>query len=301
MNNSFILKDKNNNLEKTANVIVKFNYDEKDYLVYSIDENDQNCQIFVSRLILNSEGKYFIDNVMPEEKNKLSNIVYNIVILTPTDAKKGIDYDVLSKNLFDKFSVKLSSSINIMEIQEYYSNCSIAITNKLLAEAAFKFYEENLNKKEEAFVLPTWTAPIGVTLPTPVEVPEVNVSNNIETNTSNDMKVSDVDNKLNLESVSLVKDNLPKEELQKTPSNEESGLLTITPISAQEQNIPNPQAEKIAIISDPSLGLGINTPNRIDSNKAGFVTNKYVIIGTVGIVLAIVVVIVAFILISNIK
>ena len=43
--------------------IVKLNYENKEYLIYSIDENDQNKQIFISRLISNLEGEYFIENI----------------------------------------------------------------------------------------------------------------------------------------------------------------------------------------------------------------------------------------------
>ena len=81
MNKKIIVQDKNNNIKKEADTIIKFNFENKDYLIYSIEENEENRQIFVSKLILNSEGKYFIDNILPEEKGKLNNIVYNIVIL----------------------------------------------------------------------------------------------------------------------------------------------------------------------------------------------------------------------------
>ena len=111
MNKKIIVQDKNNNIQKEADTIIKFNFENKDYLIYSIEENEENRQIFVSKLILNSEGKYFIDNILPEEKGKLNNIVYNIVILTPTEAKKGIDGLLLINGLTDKFSVKLSTEI----------------------------------------------------------------------------------------------------------------------------------------------------------------------------------------------
>ena len=91
MNKKIIVQDKNNNIQKEADTIIKFNFENKDYLIYSIEENEENRQIFVSKLILNSEGKYFIDNILPEENGKLNNIVYNIVILTPTEEKKVID------------------------------------------------------------------------------------------------------------------------------------------------------------------------------------------------------------------
>ena len=105
MNKQFLLLDKINNLQKIANCIVKFNFDVKDYIIYYVDENDNNCQIFVSKLIVNSDGKYFIDNLVLEEKKRLNDIVYNIVILTPTEGQKGVSFDVLKNNLLNKLRI----------------------------------------------------------------------------------------------------------------------------------------------------------------------------------------------------
>lgn len=297
MNKSFILTDKNNE-QKVAFEIVKFNYGGIDYLIYSIDENQQNSQIFVSQLILNSEGKYFIDNILPEEKNKLSNIVYNIVILTPTEAQKGISFEELSKNLLDKFSVKLHSNLPILENQEYYNNCSIALTNKLLVNNAIKFYEDNLNKEEKETIneLPTWTAPIEATAPTPIGITDnidsldtivsIEPSETVKVNENILQPVVQTNEPL----VNTYKDNISNNMLSSTMDVNLS----------QEEVLPNPQAQKLAIISDPSLGFGISD-NNLPKEKAGFANTKYIVIGTVCLVLAVVVVIVAYILISNMK
>lgn len=294
MNKCFTLLDKNN-IQKVANEIVKFNFEGMDYLVYSIDENEQNSQIFVSRLILNSEGKYYIDNILPEEKKKLNNIVYNIVILTPTEAQKGNTFDILSKNLLDKFSVKLYSNVSILEIQEYYNNCSIALTNKILVNNAIKFYEDNLTK-ELKNELPTWTAPIEATAPTPIDITDNNQA---------------IDKVFSIEPSETAKDNenisQPIVENNKPIVNNYQDNVTNSALSStidtslsQEPVLPNPQAQKLAIISDPSLGLGFNG-NNLPKEKAGFANTKYIVIGTVCLVLAIAVVIVAYILISNMK
>lgn len=302
MDKSFVLLDKNNNLQKTASVIVKFNFENKDYIVYSIEENEQNSQIFVSKLILNSEGKYFIDNILPEEKKKLSNVVYNIVILTPIEAKKGVSFEILTKNLFGKFLVKLSSSIKIMEIQEYYSNCSIAITNNLLVNSAVKFYDENLNAKvqEKISELPTWTAPVDVTAPTPVDINISNDSDILNSSTSVKPLESVVSDTLNLQLESVI----TNEKNVSADTNNVNNILTPETVSlntVHEPVMPNPQVQKLAIISDPSLGLGVAQPNINKNKKAGFASTKYVVIGTVSIVLAIAVVVIAYVLISNIK
>ena len=81
--------------------------------------------------------------------------------------------------------------------------------------------------------------------------------------------------------------------------------VQIPNIEGQElNNIPNPQAEKlnnVAVVYDPSLGnSGLNIQPNIGKQKnAGFTLNKYIVIGTVCILLAIAVVIVAYILIQK--
>lgn len=302
MDKSFTLLDRNNT-QKNANVVVKFNFEGMDYLVYSIDENEQNSQIFVSHLILNSEGKYFIDNILPEEKNKLNNIVYNIVILMPTEAQKGNSFEQLSKNLLDKFSVKLSPVVPILEIQEYYNSSSIALTNKLLVNNAIKFYEENVNKKvEEEINLPTWTAPMEVTAPTPVDV-NINASEKVTTVTTVQPSENVISAPLNLHSAPVL-DSLASNEIPApVPTNKIDSEPMSVPVSMTEQELvtPNPQIQKLAIMSDPSLGIGLTQPNVNKNKKAGFANTKYIVIGTVCLVLAIVVVIVVYILISNMQ
>lgn len=297
MNKSFTLLDKNN-IQKVANEIVKFNFEGMDYLVYSIDENEQNSQIFVSRLILNSEGKYYIDNILPEEKKKLNNIVYNIVILTPTEAQKGNTFELLSKNLLDKFSIKLYSNVSILEIQEYYNNCSIALTNKILVNNAIKFYEDNLIKEEKELnnELPTWTAPIEATAPTPIDI----TGNNQAIDKVFSIEPSEIAKDNENISQPVVDNNKPIVDNYQDNITNSAVPGTIDTSLSQEPVLPNPQAQKLAIISDPSLGLGING-NSLPKEKAGFANTKYIVIGTVCLVLAIAVVIVAYILISNMK
>ena len=117
MNKTFTIIDRNNNIQKVATGIVKFNQEGKDYVIYCVDENAENKQIFVSRLVLNSEGRYFIDNILPEEKQKLSEIVYNIIILTPTNYKKGESSETLLKGLTEKYKLTLSNEIPALNEQ----------------------------------------------------------------------------------------------------------------------------------------------------------------------------------------
>lgn len=316
MNKNFVLMDKTNNTQRNATAVIKFNYENNDYLIYSIDENEVNKQIFVSKLILNSEGKSFIDNILPEEKNKLSNVVYNIIILTPSNFKKGALANNLLKDIKEKLMVNLSLEIPELGSQEYFANCSIAITNKEFVEDAIKFYNDNLNMEkvqEQIPVTPTWTIPteepvainelsinqepmqnnINIS-PIPSAIPQTNPQPVIPNATSNNIE------SVPTEPVNIVNPTIETPNQVVTPE-----TVQIPNIEGQKlNNIPNPQAEKlnnVAVVSDPSLGnSGLNIQPNIGKQKnAGFTLNKYIVIGTVCILLAIAVVIVAYILIQK--
>ena len=308
--------DKTNNTQKNATAVIKFNYENNDYLIYSIDENEVNKQIFVSKLILNSEGKSFIDNILPEEKNKLSNVVYNIIILTPSNFKKGALANNLLKDIKEKLMANLSLEIPELGSQEYFANCSIAITNKEFVEDAIKFYNDNLNMEkvqEQIPVTPTWTIPTEE--PVAINEPSVNqetMQNNINISPipsaipqTNPQPVIPNATSNNIESVPIEPVNIVNPTIETPNQVVTPETVQIPNIEGQElNNIPNPQAEKlnnVAVVSDPSLGnSGLNIQPNIGKQKnAGFTLNKYIVIGTVCILLAIAVVIVAYILIQK--
>lgn len=316
MNKNFVLMDKTNNTQRNATAVIKFNYENNDYLIYSIDENEVNKQIFVSKLILNSEGKSFIDNILPEEKNKLSNVVYNIIILTPSNFKKGALANNLLKDIKEKLMVNLSLEIPELGSQEYFANCSIAITNKEFVEDAIKFYNDNLNMEkvqEQIPVTPTWTIPTEE--PVAINEPSIN-----QEPMQNNINISPIPNAMPQTNPQPVIPNAMPNNIESVPAEPvnivnptiETPNQVVTPKTAQIpniegqelNNIPNPQAEKlnnIAVVSDPSLGnSGLNIQPNIGKQKnAGFTLNKYIVIGTVCILLAIAVVIVAYILIQK--
>lgn len=330
MNKNFILFDKNNNVQRTATAVVKFNFEGKDYLIYSVEENEQNDQIFVSRIVLNSEGKTFIDNILPDEKGKINNIVYNIVILVPSEAQKGATFETLSSDLRNKYFTEISLFSSVMDVQEYFNECSVAITSKILVDTAIKFYEENLNKNlVEVDSVPTWTSPVEVTAPVPsapvneeiktpepviVPVQEPIVQVNVQSNVVE--PVSFV-SKSNLEDVSNVLVSTPEvagepvSALNTVPFSAETSVVNqvehVEPVNVNNvepfvsEQETNQQIEKLVIVSDPSLGLGVSQPNVVKNRKAGFANSKYVVVGTICLVLAIAVVIVAYFLITNMK
>lgn len=309
MNNNFTIIDNANNIQKNATKIVKFNMEEKDYLIYCIEENPENRQIFVSRLILNSAGEYFIDDIKPEEKAKLSDIVYNIIILTPTNYKKGLDANTLLNNLTEKYKITLSLDMPELGNQLYYRESSIAITSKELVNLAIEFFEANLkittnniSQVEQNVSIPTWNIPTNGMNEVPKEQavvsPEVTPTNpNAALNIINNGQTSVMPNKP-VETPNL--ETIPNIKIESEPVIAQMPNPTVGPVVPN--NIPNPQVEKLAVVSDPSLSnvTGVNIqPNIAKLNNKGKANVKYIIIGTACIILAIAVVIIAYILIQK--
>ena len=79
MDDKFKVIDENN-IEHTAEVITAFSYKEKEYLVYSVDEDEENSNILVSRLIKDSEGYDVIEDIEDEvERAEVQNAVKEIL------------------------------------------------------------------------------------------------------------------------------------------------------------------------------------------------------------------------------
>ena len=344
MNTNFVLMDKNNNIQKNATAVVKFIFENKDYMIYSIPENEENSQVLASKIILNSEGKHFIEDISAEEKSKISNLVYNMVILIPTEAKKGSDKNELINNLKNKYSVNISIDIPELMNNDYFSNSSIAITNKILIEDAINFYKEALKEKEvvtENNTILTWTLPVeqnnsfeenkSLTSETinpstnvieepkqeNVEIGNTSVSDTNEIQPSINIPMSPVEevqsqviSQIDLPTVAVNTNeeqkvnNVVPENISNASEVKVQPSISIPTTPVTEVHEANPQTEKLAIVSDPSINeaMGIKEANmqpNVMRKKAGFAINKYIIIGTACILLAVAVVIIAYILIQK--
>ena len=69
-----------NNLEHNAEVITAFTYKDKDYLVYSVDSDEENSNILVSRLVTDNEGYDVIEDIENDsERLEVQNAVKEIL------------------------------------------------------------------------------------------------------------------------------------------------------------------------------------------------------------------------------
>ena len=79
MNGDIVKIIDENNIEREAKIITKFNENGFDYVVYTIDRDSENSNIFVSKYVNGIDGIKFTDIVDAGEKAKIDNIVKDMI------------------------------------------------------------------------------------------------------------------------------------------------------------------------------------------------------------------------------
>lgn len=75
----FTIVDENNET-KTASLITVAEIEGREYAVYSIDSDLDNCDVMVSRLIKNADGSDLLEDIIDEEeRKKIHSIVKEIL------------------------------------------------------------------------------------------------------------------------------------------------------------------------------------------------------------------------------
>lgn len=78
-NDKFTIIDEFDN-EREAEVVTTFELDGKNYVVYSLDVDSDNCDVLVSELVMNDDGTATVKDIdSEEEKNKLHGIVNELL------------------------------------------------------------------------------------------------------------------------------------------------------------------------------------------------------------------------------
>ena len=67
-------------IDREANIICKFTIDEKDYVLYSIERDSENDNLFVSKLVNNNDGTSSMVNIDDSmEKNRINEVIKELI------------------------------------------------------------------------------------------------------------------------------------------------------------------------------------------------------------------------------
>lgn len=76
---TFIMKDENGN-EKEAEIITVIEIDNKEYVIYAVNKNEESDNIFASRIIKDENGNNVIKSIEnQEEKEKIFEIIKELL------------------------------------------------------------------------------------------------------------------------------------------------------------------------------------------------------------------------------
>lgn len=81
MNNKTIKLVDEHNINREAKIITMIEYEDTEYVVYSVDRDEENANIFVSKLV--KEGDYLLLNEIQniDVKEKIDNVVKEMIKL----------------------------------------------------------------------------------------------------------------------------------------------------------------------------------------------------------------------------
>lgn len=132
MNFNFNIYDKLNFVAFDCFSLVRFSFENNDYLMYYRLNDNAKCGIYTSRLIKNSDGSYAIFDISKDEKDKLDIIARNIFSSLPTSYSDGIDIDKLVNDFC--FENKIIFSKQIPHLNDQF-----LCNNSLLADSSLEY------------------------------------------------------------------------------------------------------------------------------------------------------------------
>ena len=140
MNNKIIKTIDEHNIDRDANVVFSFDLDGSDYVVYRISRDEEQDNLFVSKVVRNIDNTYNMINVDDAgEKSKLNSIVMALVqsaVKNPADKLAG-DSVSLSDGKTIKFINTLFNKEQKIEVRKTY----VTTVKKEVSRVAEKYYD----------------------------------------------------------------------------------------------------------------------------------------------------------------
>ena len=126
MNINFVVVDNLNSVAFDCYSLVKFNFNNYNYLLYYLLDNNSKCNVFVSKLLQDSNGMYYISDISDAEKEKLEPVSKNIFAILPNSYSKGIDINKFINDFSFENNIIFSKEIPALNEQGLCSNSNLA-------------------------------------------------------------------------------------------------------------------------------------------------------------------------------
>lgn len=184
MNNKNIKVVDEHSIDRNANVMFAFDLEGSEYVTYWIERDEDNGNIFVSKVIKNLDGTFNmldIDDSM--EKSKLSDIVKLLITNAINDQSDKLDKTsvTLSDGKVVKFMTVSFNKEQRINVQKTY----ITTVKKEVTRVAEKYYAFEVKLEESNVfddIFPTITPvaePVHGTTPSELDVPNVEIKEEV--------------------------------------------------------------------------------------------------------------------------
>ena len=156
-------------IDRVANVVCSIDVDGSDYVIYWIERDNDNDNLFVSKILKNNDGTSTMTNIEDSaEKSNLSEIVKELVTHAINDEKDVIDVESVS--LKNGKSVKISNVLFNKEQNINVQKTYITTVKKSVTKVSEKYYHVDASPEVAMEEVTPFVEPV----PEPVvQTPEV--------------------------------------------------------------------------------------------------------------------------------
>ena len=173
MNNKIVKTVDEHNIDRDANVMFAFDLDGSEYVAYRISRDEEQDNLFVSKVLKNLDGTFNMINVDDStEKSKLNSIVMSLVESSVKSSADKLPSDTLS--LSDGNLIKFISVIFNKEQKIKVRKTYVTTVKKEVSRVAEKYYDIVVVKEEPKVVediFPTVTPVVDAVVSGPVIEP----------------------------------------------------------------------------------------------------------------------------------
>ena len=227
-------------IDRDANIICKFIVDNIDYVLYSIERDNENDNLFVSKLAKNNDGTSNMVNIEDNfEKSKINDIVKQLITYAINSEASVVNGSV---TLSDGKRIDISNVIFNKEQKINVPKTYVTTVKKSVTRVSEKFYKvENkpVTDLEKTVVFET--------------LPETEINNNQTTNVESALEMAMPE--LNLDQVVETKPEEAIENNLQSSENIPSDLGITLDVQEKEPEIvssPVPQVEEVKEQINPS-------------------------------------------------